>query len=62
MTLDSFLSSYVTALNSDLAGLKNDILEANFSDMYQVGKLQGQAVGIKKALDLLQEVYREQDE
>lgn len=62
MTLDSFLSSYVTSLNNDLTRLKGDILDAHFSDLYQVGRLQGQAAGIRQALDLLQEVYREQDE
>ena len=41
--------------------LQVDISKANFSSLYDVGRVQGQAAGLDKAIQLLEALYEEQD-
>ena len=62
MTHDAFVGQFVTLVRGELANIKEDLVSARFEDMYQLGKLQGVASGLQKALNLLEEAYRDQDE
>ena len=41
--------------------LQVDISKANFSSLYDVGRVQGQVTGLDKAIQLLEALYEEQD-
>lgn len=62
MNHDKFIGSYVSTVKKAIDDLKIDMLNANFEDLYQVGRMQGVATGLQLALDTLEELYREQDQ
>lgn len=61
MIQDRFIGTYITSVKHKLEELKQDVITANFDDMYQVGKLQGCAAGLKLALELLEAAYEDLD-
>ena len=62
MTHDKFIGSYISAVKHAIDALKTDMLNANFQDLYQVGRMQGAATGLQMALDVLEELYAEEDQ
>ena len=62
MINDKFLGLYLKTLHDKIASLKTDLAEANFSNLYEVGKLQGQIVGLEVAIVQLQAAYEELDQ
>lgn len=62
MNHDKFIGSYVSSVRHAVENLKTDMLNARFEDLYQVGRMQGAATGLQMALDLLEELYQEQDQ
>ena len=61
MIKDRFIEDYIKSLLDDKSQLQADIAKANFSSLYEVGRLQGQVTGLEKALRRLEELYEEQD-
>lgn len=59
---DQFLGAYLKAIHQELDKLKNDLLTANLDQgMYAVGKLQGKAVGLRTALEILEQLEEDRD-
>lgn len=61
MISDKFLGLYLNGLKNKVEQLKTDLADANFDNLYDVGKLQGQVAGIEIAIALLHAAYEEQD-
>ena len=61
MKSDNYLGAYITEIRATIQTLKDDAVYADFKDLYSVGRIQGQVMGLELALDKLEYVYREQD-
>lgn len=53
MIQDKVIGGYLTSLNLEIEKLEKDIARAHFTDLYQLGKLQGQVTGLEAAKQLL---------
>jgi len=58
---DKVIGGYVNSLNHEIEKLEKDIARANFTDLYPLGKLQGQVVGLEAAKQLLMNVLEQED-
>lgn len=61
MIPDKVIGAYISQLKQQVERLSTDIAHANFTDLYSVGKLQGQVIGLEQAKQLLDNVLEELD-
>ena len=61
MTKDKFIGEYLKRLIDEKHRLQVDMANANFSSLYDVGRVQGQVAGLDKSIQLLESLYEEQD-
>lgn len=61
MIKDKFIGEYLKRMMEERHMLQVDISKANFSSLYDVGRVQGQVTGLDKAIQLLEALYEEQD-
>jgi len=61
VTHDAYFSAYISALNAEMDKLKDDLLLANFTDLYHVGLLQGRAAGLAQSFEMISQVYQDLD-
>ena len=61
MIKDKFIGEYLKRVMEERHTLQVDISKANFSSLYDVGRVQGQVAGLDKAIQLLEAMYEEQD-
>lgn len=61
MIKDKFIGEYLKRLIDEKHQLQVDMANANFSSLYDVGRVQGQVAGLDKSIQLLESLYEEQD-
>ena len=61
MIKDQFLAAYSKKLDEVVEGFKEDLLSLNAENLYQLGKIQGSANGLKMAKAILEAMFEEQD-
>lgn len=62
MTQDKLIGAYITSVKQQMAKLKDDLSQARFTDLYQVGDLQGRITGHQMSLDLLDKILSDQED
>jgi hypothetical protein len=59
---DRFVSGYVGVLTQTIDAMKNALATGLHKDLYEVGKLQGQIIGLQTALRSLESCIEEDDQ